>query len=189
MLPGRDTLPLSNATGTRSGRTDHTRVTASRAACLLGSSHALARGSPLQAVRISELVHTANLYRQLQAGLTDRTLAAAKQASQSGDDALAESMGLTATDEASDAGSDPQQDSVQLSGDYGSADLESTDDGSQDDSLGAIVESFLRQRQTYQFTIPGVKGVTSPINVTWEVERAYRVIEFVPRSQMIDQEA
>ena len=144
----------------------------------------------MQGVRISELVHTADLYRQLQAGLTQRTLASAKQASQSGEEALAKSLGLDSLDAAAtEDGYEADQDSVELSGDYGSQDAVADDAASEDDSLGAIIESFIRQRQTYQFTIPGVEGVTSPINVTWEVEKAYRVIQFVPRSQMVDQEA
>lgn len=138
-------------------------------------------------VRISELVHTANLYRQLQAGLTQRTLDAAKSASQGGDEEMAKSLGLAPTTDATDSAYfTPEGDRVDLSGAYAPESAGAADETAADDSLGAIIESFLRQRQTYQFTIPGVQGVTSPINVTWEVERAYRVIEFVPRSQMVD---
>lgn len=136
------------------------------------------------------MIHTADLYRRLQAGLTERTLAAAKQASADNDAALAKSLGLDSLDAAAEDGYDTQeQDSVELTGNYGLQDFAADGDATEDDSLGAIVESFIRQRQTYQFTIPGVQGVTSPINVTWDVERAYRVIEFVPRSQMVDQQA
>ncbi len=189
-MPERDTLPTDNTTGTRTGRTDHTRVTASRAERPFGSSCGLARGSPVPGVRISELVHTADLYRQLQAGLTQRTLDAAKKASDSGNEALAQSLGYAPSNDGTDSTDGaPASDSVDFSGNAGSAGLSATDSGSTDDSLGAIIESFLRQRQTYQFTIPGVQGVTSPINVTWEVERAYRVVQFVPRSQLVDQQA
>jgi len=140
-------------------------------------------------VRLSEIVNTVSAYRNLQAGLAGRTLAAAKQASDSSDEAMAKSLGLSSTDaEPVDQGSD-QQDVVELSGVAGGQALGSQDGSEEDDSLGAIVESFMRQRQTYQFTIPGVKGVTSPISVTWEVEKAYHVVQFVPRSQLVDTEA
>jgi hypothetical protein len=130
-------------------------------------------------VRLSEIVNTVQAYRNLQQALAERTLQAAKKNSSAGDDLIAKSLGFSdaAPADQADAG---QQDSVALSGKTPDpAPVDPTDD-----SLGAIIEQFVSQRQTYQFTIPGVGGVTSPISVTWEVQKAYHVIQFVPRSQL-----
>jgi hypothetical protein len=131
-------------------------------------------------VRLSEIVNTVQAYRNLQQALAGRTLEVAKKNSSAADNLIAQSLGFGDTSSADQT--DPsQQDSLSLSG--------ATPDASQsadpaDDSLGAIVEQFLSQRQTYSFTIPGVGGMTSPISVTWEVQKAYHVIQFVPQSQV-----
>ncbi|MFT3684545.1 MAG: hypothetical protein QM783_06380 [Phycisphaerales bacterium] len=121
-------------------------------------------------MRLSEIVNTVQAYRNLQQAVAGRTVAAAQKNADAANDLLAQ-LGIS-----QDASSDDQAkqaDSVELSG-----------AGGQDDPLGAIVEGFYSQRQTYNFTIPGVEGMTSPINVTWEVQKAYHVIQFVPQSQV-----
>jgi hypothetical protein len=152
----------------------------------------------MNGVTITDMVNTVQAYRNLQQALAGRTLAAAQQTSAQSDDALMKSLGLSSTNAASsNDGNAGQQDSVQLSGNYGSsaADPAASSADSTDNSLGAIIESFLSQRQTYKFTIPGVGGMTSPISVTWEVQKAYHVIQFVPQSQVsqlgqsVDQQA
>jgi len=132
-------------------------------------------------VRLTDIVNTLTAYRDLQAGLAGRSVAAANK----GFEASVES-GLLPDAGAQDAAAveDGGGDSVELSGYRGTAE----EDGS-DDSLGAIVEGFIRQRQTYAFTLPGVAGISSPISVTWEVEQAYHVIQFVPAGQMVNQTA
>jgi len=132
-------------------------------------------------VRLSEIVNTLTAYQMLQAGLSGRNVNASSKAASSG-----AGYGLAAQPQAQSDGLEwlDENDSVELSG--GRA-LGAEDE--QDDSLGAIVEGFIRQRQTYAFTIPGVKGVSSPISVTWEVEEAYHVIQFVPAGSMVDTQA
>jgi len=132
-------------------------------------------------VRISEIVNTLTAYQMLQAGLTGRNVGAGSKAASTGP-----GDGLPAEPQAQSDGLEwlNESDSVELSG----AQPWGEDEGS-DDSLGAIVEGFIRQRQTYAFTIPGVKGVSSPISVTWEVEEAYHVIQFVPAGSTLDTQA
>jgi hypothetical protein len=132
-------------------------------------------------VRISEIVNTLTAYRNLQAGLVGR-------ADGTSDKSAGTSNGLATDNSGQSDGLDwltKAGDTADLSG----ADASQYDDGSGDDSLGAIVESFTRQRQTYSFTLPGIKGVSSPISVTWEVEQAYHVIQFVPAGKTVDTQA
>lgn len=138
-------------------------------------------------MRLSEIVNTLTAYRNLQAGLAGRAVNAADKGA-----AADTGSGLTADQQPADASSfdwlNSAQDTVQLS-DTSGADQQPAAADSTDNSLGAIVEGFVRQRQTYAFTLPGIKGVSSPISVTWEVEKAYHVIQFVPAGQAIDQQA
>ncbi|MBY0308637.1 MAG: hypothetical protein K2Q09_07840 [Phycisphaerales bacterium] len=134
-------------------------------------------------MRLSEIVNTVQAYRNLQQAVAGRALDAAKKNAAASEDLLAQ-LGL-----AGGTGDQPEQtnpaDTVELSG-------QSPNGQSGADPLGAIVEGFYSQRQTYNFTVPGVGGMTSPVNVTWEVQRAYRVIQFVPQSelgQQVDQVA
>jgi hypothetical protein len=122
-------------------------------------------------VRLSEIVNTVQAYRNLQQAVAGRTVAAAQKNADAANDLLAQ-LGISQED-GSSTDQSKQADSLDLSG-----------QGQTDDPLGAIIEGFYSQRQTYNFTIPGVEGMTSPINVTWEVQRAYHVIQFVPQSQL-----
>lgn len=145
-------------------------------------------------MRLNDIVKTLTAYQALQAGLAGRSVGSAAKQSATGD---GQPQGTDATSSLDALGLqwlDPnqqQQDSVQLSGETGAAvdPAATTDPTAQDNSLGSIVESLIRQRQTYSFTLPGIGGMTSPISVTWQVEQAYHVIQFVPAGQSVDTQA
>ncbi len=80
-------------------------------------------------------------------------------------------------------------DSVELSADaQAAADTEALGPTEGDDALGAIVERFVRQRSVMQIGLPiQTASGAGVFSLSVELDEAYRVIEFVPRGQRVDQ--
>ncbi|MBL0869961.1 MAG: hypothetical protein IBJ18_05220 [Phycisphaerales bacterium] len=57
-------------------------------------------------------------------------------------------------------------------------------------TIGAVVDEFLRERTVMSYTLPiRTASGTGSFTMTYEVERAYRVIRFIEPGQQIDTEA
>lgn len=57
-------------------------------------------------------------------------------------------------------------------------------------TIGAVVDEFLRERTVMSYTLPiRTAAGTGSFTMTYEVERAYRVIRFIEPGQQIDAEA
>lgn len=83
--------------------------------------------------------------------------------------------------QAADQGWDRGSDAVNLSSDASAQQDDPYADTGEDAPFGALVESFVRQRSIMQIALPiqtaSGQGVFS---LTVDVERAYRVIEYIP---------
>lgn len=145
----------------------------------------LAQQSPVSIMRLSDIVNTVAAYQTLGMLYGQRAVngsaATGDQADQKNIAAMSEIDAITQTEPST------EQDQVDLS--YLPGEQEAAIAQEADDSLGSIIESFIRERQVVNYTIPGIAGLTSPINVTYEVEQAYRVIDFVPRGKQVDTQA
>lgn len=83
--------------------------------------------------------------------------------------------------QAADQGWDRGSDAISLSSDATTQQDDPYADSGEDAPFGALVESFVRQRSIMQIALPiqtaSGQGVFS---LTVDVERAYRVIEYIP---------
>lgn len=67
---------------------------------------------------------------------------------------------------------------------------ESTTPAPTNNTIGAVVDEFLRERTVMSYTLPiRTAAGTGSFTMTYEVERAYRVIRFIEPGQQIDAEA